>query len=157
MNPGCDLIQCRTPGNPAIFYGNHFIGDDTIHILYSSLDELTISVIQTRKGYGPHINYTELFNHNYNGSIGFGDTAQLNSFSLIIRRLMKFNDTNNTGDLNKNQNSIESYWLNGLTTNITRRDNNTVQPSFQLPLDDVNILFFQQIEVLFIIFRSMVY
>jgi hypothetical protein len=140
MNPGCDLIECNTPGHPAIFYGNHFVGDDTIHILYSSLDELTISIIQTRKGYGPHINYTALFNHNYPGSISFGDTTPVNSFSLIIRRLMKFNDEHDTGDLNVNQNSIKSYWLKNLSTNITRRDNNTVQPSFQLPLNDVNIL-----------------
>ena len=140
MNPGCDLMECKTPGYPAIFYGNHFVGDDTIHILYSSLDELTISVIQTRKGYGPHINYTALFNHNYPGSISFGDTTPVNSFSLIIRRLMKFDDTDDTGDLNENQNSIISYWLKNLKTNITRRDNNTVQPSFQLPLNDVNIL-----------------
>jgi hypothetical protein len=137
MNPGCNIKECETPGNPAIFYANHFINDDTIHIIYSSLDELTISIIQTKKGYGPHFNYTALFSRNYPGSISFGDVTPLNSFSLIIRRLIKFNDTDDTGVLNENDNSTEIYWLNGLTTNITYRDNNTNQPSFQLPLDDV--------------------
>jgi len=139
MNPGCDLPECKTPGHPAIFYANHYVGDDTIHIFYSSLDELTISIIQTKKGYGPHINYTALFNKNYSHSISFGDTTPSNSFSLIIRRLIQFNDRNDTGHLNPNDNSTQSYWLNGLNPNITYRDNNTVQPSFQLPLNDVNI------------------
>jgi hypothetical protein len=142
MNPGCDLPECKTPGQPAIFYANHYVGDDTIHILYSSLDELTISIIQTKKGYGPHINYTALFNKNYSHSISFGDTTPSNSFSLIIRRLIEFNDKDDTGHLNPNDdNSTQSYWLNGLNPNITYRDNNTVQPSFQLPLNDVNISF----------------
>ncbi|CAF0879835.1 unnamed protein product [Rotaria sordida] len=138
INPGCDLIECQISGYPAIFYANHFVGNNTIHILYSSFDELTISIIQTKKGYGPHINYTALFNRNYSNSILFEDTKPLNSFSLIIRRLIKFNDKDDTGHLNKDDNSIESYWLNGLKTNITRQDNNTNQPSFQLPLDTIN-------------------
>src|SRR5438270_136036 len=84
MNPGCDLDQCKKSGYPAIFYGNQFVGDDTIHILYSSFDELTISIIQTKKGHGPQINYTALFNKDYTNSISFGDTYPLNIFSLII-------------------------------------------------------------------------
>ncbi|CAF2439514.1 unnamed protein product [Rotaria sp. Silwood2] len=137
-NPGCDLAECQTSGYPVIFYGNHSIDDDTIHILYSSFDELTISIIQTKKGYGPRINYTALFNKNYSNAIVFENTTPLNSFSLIIRRLMKFNDKDDTGRLNKDDNSIESYWLNELKTNIARRGNNTNQPSFQLPLDIIN-------------------
>ncbi|CAF1232747.1 unnamed protein product [Adineta steineri] len=139
MNPGCDLPQCKTPGQPAIFYANHYVGDDTIHILYSSLDELTISIIQTKKGYGPHINYTALFNRNYRDSISFGETTPINSLSLIIRRLLRFNDINDTGYLNPNDTTIQSYWLNDLSTNITYRDNNTDQPSFQLLLKEKDI------------------
>ncbi|CAF4216055.1 unnamed protein product, partial [Rotaria sordida] len=110
INSRCDLIECQISGYPSIFYGNCFVGDNTIHILYSSFDELTIN------------------------------TKPLNSFSLIIRRLIKFNDKDDTGHLNKDDNSIESYWLNGLKTNITRQDNNTNQPSFQLLLDTINDL-----------------
>ncbi|CAF1015082.1 unnamed protein product [Adineta steineri] len=139
MNPGCDLPQCKTPDQPAIFYANHYVGDDTIHILYSSLDELTISIIQTKKGYGPHINYTALFNRNYRDSISFGDTTPINSLSLILRRLLRFNDINDTGYLNPNDTTIQSYWLNDLSTNITYRDNNTDQPSFQLLLKEKDI------------------
>ncbi|CAF4150808.1 unnamed protein product, partial [Rotaria sordida] len=106
----CDLIECQISGYPSIFYGNCFVGDNTIHILYSSFDELTIN------------------------------TKSLNSFSLIIRRLIKYNDKDDTGHLNKDDNSIKSYWLNGLKTNITRQDNNTNQPSFQLLLDTINDL-----------------
>ncbi|CAF0906118.1 unnamed protein product [Rotaria sp. Silwood1] len=140
INPGCNLIECQNLNYPAIFYANHSIDDnDIIHILYSSFDELTISIIQTKKGYSPYINYTALFNKNYSNSIVFKNTTPLNSFSLIIRRLIKFNDKNDTGHLNKDDNSIESYWLNGLkTTNIIHRDNNTNQPSFQLSLDTMN-------------------
>jgi hypothetical protein len=52
---------------------------------------------------------------------------------------MKFDDSNDTGLINENDTTIQSYWLNQLGTNITREDNNnTYQPLFQLPLDDVN-------------------
>lgn len=141
MNPGCDLTQCTTPGYPAVFYANHYLGDDTIHILYSSLDELTISIIQTKKGYGPHINYTALFNRNYAGSITFGETTPINSFSLIIRRLIQFNDKDDTGRLIDNDTSTQSYWLKELNTNTTVGGNSTTQPSFQLPLENVTTLF----------------
>ncbi|CAF4230067.1 unnamed protein product, partial [Rotaria magnacalcarata] len=138
INPGCDLAQCETSGYPALFYANHFIGNDTIHIFYSSFDELTISIVQTKKGYEPHINYTALFSKQYSNSIVFEDTTPLNSFSLIIRRLIKFNDKDDTGRLNDDDNTTESYWLKGLKTDTTRQDNNTNQPSFHLPLDNIN-------------------
>lgn len=137
INPGCDLIQCQTPGHAAIYYANHSIGDDTIHILYSSCDELTISIIQTKSGVIPTINYTALFTKNYSNAISFENSTPLNSFSLIIRRLIKFNDQNDTGRLDDYTDSIESFWLNGLITNITLQDNKTDQPSFQLPLEKV--------------------
>ncbi|CAF5160194.1 unnamed protein product, partial [Rotaria sp. Silwood1] len=83
INPGCNLIECQNLNYPAIFYANHSIDDnDIIHILYSSFDELTISIIQTKKGYSPYINYTALFNKNYSNSIVFKNTTPLNSFSL---------------------------------------------------------------------------
>jgi hypothetical protein len=137
MNPGCNLPQCNITGNPAIFYGFQFVGDYTIHILYSSFDELTISIIQTKKGYGPSIDYSALFNKTYSDAISFGDDiSPTNVFSLIIRRLIKFNDSSDSGHLNANDTTIESIWLNGLQTNFTHRDD-IIQPSFQLPLETV--------------------
>lgn len=141
MNPGCALTECNTTGNPAIFYGSHFVGDDTIHIFFSSFNELTISIIQTKKGYGPSINYQALFNGTYSGAIQFRDTTPSNIFSLVIRRLIQFNDSSDTGKLNLNDTTIESHWLNKLQTNATHEDANIVQPSFYLPLENVNILF----------------
>ncbi len=139
MNPGCNETRCTTPGNPAIFYASQYLGDDTIHILYSSLDELTISILQTNKGHVPQINYTALFQGLYSDAITFGGIIPKDSFTLIIRRLMKFTDKDDTGLINENYTLIQSYWLKNLKTNITRQDNNTIQPSFLLPLDDVNI------------------
>ena len=138
MNPDCNLTECTTPNNPSIFYASQFVGDDTIHILYSSLDELTISIFQTKKGYGPTINYPALFNRSYTNAITFGDVSPTNSFSLIIRRLMRFNDSQDTGRLDENDQTIVSTFLKDLKTNLTQHDQNITQPYFQLPLDDVN-------------------
>ena len=138
MNPGCYEPRCTTPGNPAIFYASEFLGPDAIHILYSSLDELTISIVQTKKGYGPIFNYTELFQGNYSDAITFGGIIPIDSLTLIIRRLMQFTDKNDTGRINESDTPIQSHWLRNLATNITRYANDTYQPSFVLPLDDVN-------------------
>jgi hypothetical protein len=139
LNPGCQPEQCKNLSHSGIFYGSQSVGEDTIHILYSSFDELTISIIETRQGHVPQINYDALINKNYTDAITFIDTYPLNSFSLILRRLMKFDDPNDTGLINENDTTIQSYWLNQLETNITREDNNnTYQPLFQLPLNDVN-------------------
>ncbi|UJR26977.1 hypothetical protein I4U23_008284 [Adineta vaga] len=137
INPDCTLSECTNPHYPAIFYANHYVADDTIHILYSSLDELTISIIQTKKGYGPHFNYTALFSGNYSGAISFADTVPSNSFSLILRRLIQFEDVNDTGILNETDTSIQSYWLKDLRTHITSENKSTTQPSFQLPLENI--------------------
>jgi hypothetical protein len=161
MNPGCNLPACNTTDNGAVFYTYQFVGEDTIHILYSSFDELTINVIQTKKGYGPSINYTALYNRTYSGAISFGDTTPSNSFSLIIRRLMQFNDASGSGRLYENDTSVQSYWLNRLKTNMTRQDNNITQPSFYLPLEAVKILFNYLEEIkkrsFCVYFRSMVF
>ena len=136
MNPGCELIQCRTAGQPALFYANHSLDEDTLHILYSSFDELTISIIQMKKGHGLRIDYAALFNKVYNGSISFGDTTPSNSFSLVLRRLLRFNDQNDTGRLGDPDQDIQSYWLNELKTNVIDAKNSTDQPFFYLPLNN---------------------
>lgn len=142
MNPGCKLPQCNTTDSPALFYASQFINDDTIHMLYSSFDQLTINIIQTKKGYGPAINYTSLFNKSYSNAISFGDTKPSNSFSLILRRLIQFNDANDSGRLNQNDTTVKSFWLNNLKPNLTSQDRNTDQPRFQIPLENVCMFFF---------------
>jgi hypothetical protein len=136
MNPGCNLTECRTAGQPALFYATHSLDEDTLHILYSSFDELTISIIQMKKGHSLRINYAALYNKTYNGSISFGDTTPSNSFSLVLRRLLQFNDQNDTGRLDDQD--VQSYWLNELKTNIIDPTNSTDQPSFYLPLNNVS-------------------
>lgn len=138
MNPDCTASNCTLPGNPAIFYGCQSIDSNAIHILYSSLDELTISIIETKKGHIPRLNYTALYQGDYADAITFGSIEPISSLSLIVRRLMKFTDKNDTGLLNESDTPIQSYWLKNLVSNLTSYDNDTDQPSFVLPLDDVN-------------------
>lgn len=137
INPGCDLPNCTMPDNPAVFYGSQDINSSTVHVFFSSFDELTISTVETRKGRVPRWNYAELFQRNYHTGITFGTIPAINSFSLVIRRLMKFTDKNDTGLINGSDTPIQSYWLKNLLTNFTSYDNDTDQPSFVLPLDDV--------------------
>ncbi|CAF4458076.1 unnamed protein product [Rotaria magnacalcarata] len=139
LNPGCDLVECQEPNNPALYYANHVIGDDRIHMIYSTLDELTISIFQTVKTCVPIFNYSALFSHNYTGAIQFPDTKPSNSFSLVLRRLIQFNDKNDDGFIDPEDKTITSYFLTNITaTNVTFRNNNTNQPSFQLPLNSLN-------------------
>ncbi|CAF4464611.1 unnamed protein product, partial [Rotaria socialis] len=139
LNPGCDLVECQEPNNPALYYANHVIGDDRVHMIYSTLDELTISIFQTVKTCVPIFNYSALFLRNYAGAIQFPDTKPSNSFSLVLRRLIQFDDENDDGFINPKDKTITSYFLNNITaTNVTFRNNNTNQPSFQLPLQSLN-------------------
>ena len=94
--------------------------------------------METRKGHVPRLNYTALYQGDYANAISFGSIEPTSSLSLIIRRLMKFTDKNDTGLINGSDTPIESYWLRNLATNLTSYDNDTDQPSFVLPLDDVN-------------------
>ena len=137
MNPHCSELACNISSKPLIFYGQQFVGENTIHILYSSFGNLTISMIETRRGYDPQINYTALFQGDYSRAITFG-ILPANSLTLIIRRLIKFNDVNDTGRLNEDDPSNHPYSLSNLATNLTRNATNIIQPSFILPLNDVN-------------------
>ena len=136
INPNCnqDLPQCNTPGYPALYYANHIVNNDAIHIIYSSLDALTISVFQTSKGHDPMFNYKALFSGDYRGAIKFTDTKPLNSFSLVLRRLIEFSDENDNGKMN-DYNITAVYYLTNMTTNnVTFYNNVTYQPAFQFPL-----------------------
>ncbi|CAF1019509.1 unnamed protein product [Rotaria sordida] len=137
LNPDCDLLECEQPDYPALYYANHIVDDNKIHIIYSTLDELTISIFQTGKNYMPIFNYTALFSRNYPGAIQFVDTKPTNSFSLVLRRLIKFDDINDEGNMAKGEN-ITSYFLHNITTNNVTISNSTNQPTFQLPLPMLN-------------------
>ena len=134
LNPGCDLSACQTSGYPALFYGNQPLKNSSMHVLYSSFDLLTISIIETRRNVYPHVNYSLLFDKSYSRAINFGSSGPLNMFSFVFRRLMLFNDTNDTAKINDIK---QIYWFNRCQTNLTIDQANITQPRFSLPLDDV--------------------
>ena len=137
LNPGCSLDQCHLADKPALFYTHQYVSDGSIHIFFSSFDLLTISIIETRRGFLPTVNYSALFNRNYSGAIYFEDTEPMNSISLTLRRLIRFDDENDSGMFNENSTVIESYWLNRCETNRTDGSVNITRPSFLFPLNDV--------------------
>jgi len=138
VNPDCSLSECSQANRSALYYGTTDIGDDSIHIFYSSFDELTISLLQTKTGHRPTINYTALFHGSYANAIQFDDISPVNSMSIIIRRLMAYSDSDDTATLKDNDQTIQSIWLSNLTTNFTDRNQTVAQPNFQLPLNNVN-------------------
>ncbi|CAF2865382.1 unnamed protein product [Rotaria sp. Silwood2] len=139
LNPDCDLLECEHSNYSALYYANHVVDEDKIHIIYSTFDELTITIFKTGKSYSPIFNYTALFSRNYTGAIQFIDTTPTNSFSLVLRRLMEFDDEPKMADLTKCENTTISYFLHNITaTNMTILNNNTNQPTFQLPLPMLN-------------------
>jgi C1A family cysteine protease len=142
LNPDCNQDECKDFNNTALYYANHLVGDSKIHIIFSSFEELTIMVIQTDKMASAIFNYTTLYNalstKNYTGALRFNDTNLIDSFTLVIRRLIEFNDTNDSGMMDVNNNTTKSYFLSNLTmTNITFANNNTIQPVFEYQLDQV--------------------
>lgn len=138
INPDCDLPECSSPGHSALYYGSTDIADDSIHVFYSSFDELTISVFQTKTGHRPIIDYTALFNGTYKNAIQFGDIAPINSMSIIIRRLLIFSDNDDKATLKNDDPTIQSVWLNRLKTNFTERNQTFAQPNFQLLLENIS-------------------
>jgi hypothetical protein len=157
INPGCDLPQCKEINETALYYAKQSVGDNIVHIIYSSFDELTITIFETAKDYGPIFNYTALFAKNYPGAIQFNGTEPTNSFTLVLRRLIEFNDKDDSGTMIKYdndtmseyENTTNSYFLTDLkTNNITFQSSTTDQPTFQLPLPMVKqfclLYFFQK-------------
>lgn len=166
-NPNCNVSQCESSGDTAIYYASQSVGNSTVHILFSSLDELTISIIETAKGYGPIFDYEALFAGYYNKTIRFNDSATVhsldsvarNSFSLVLRRLIQFNDSNDNGKMDDDESATISYPLTNIaTTNATFDSGNTNDPTFVMPLPDVrgSNSFLRQTHFLFYFFyRSM--
>lgn len=135
LNPGCSLIECEQIGLPAIFYGTQTIGNRTIHLLFSSLDQLTLSIFDTKLNVAPSFNYSALFARNYSNAIQFNDAKPFNSFSIVLRRLIQFNDVKDTGRINVSDPTIITYDLkDSLTTNRTSVNKTNENPIFELPL-----------------------
>jgi hypothetical protein len=150
LNPGCDLPECKETGYPALYYGSHVVDNKAVHIVYSSVDELTISIFQTAKDDSPIFDYDALFARNYSGAITFKDRIRpANSFSIVLRRLFEFNDTNDNGLMDDGDHTIITYFLRDIeTNNDTFRYNVTNQPQFQIPFQVVrnkrlNFLFYK--------------
>lgn len=132
LNPDCDIPSCREYSNGALYYGNHILGDKKIHLIYSSHYELTIIILQTSKDASPIFNYTAIAERNFTGAFRFEETGATNSFTMIIRRLIEFNDPDDTGKMNDNQASLNTYVLSNYSMSpLTSKDNVTEQPSFQ--------------------------
>lgn len=140
INPGCDLPACKEYGHTALFYTEHLLGDDAIHLVYSSFGELTVSVFQTGKNAKPTFNYTALFANDFIGAVQFDGTKPVNSLSIVLRRLIEFVDANDDGMLTDKDNITASHWIGNIdTNNVTFTNTTTEQPRFQLPLDTVRI------------------
>lgn len=131
LNPNCSLDACRMGKHGNLFYGYKDFDEDRIHVMFSSFDQLTISLVKTRQEFVPIFDYVSLMTGNYSGAINFIGTQFLNSFSLMIRRLIEFDDETNT--------IVNSYWLNQCQTNMTMSITNYDQPTYFLPLDDVRL------------------
>jgi hypothetical protein len=138
LNPDCDIPECKDFSQGALYYGSHLVGDNKIHMIYSSFDELTIMMMQTGKDEPLIFNYTALASKNYTGAFRFNGTWPVNSLTLIVRRLIEFNDTDDSGMMTETHNTTNSYFLSNLTlTNLTSDNNHTNQPSFEYIIDEV--------------------
>lgn len=142
INPDCDIPSCKDFSQGALYYGNHIIGEKKIHMIYSSYHELTIMVMETDKTASPQFNYTALQLKNYTGAFKFPDAGPYNSLTLVIRRLMEFNDPDDTGLLHDNQRALNSYLLSDFPiNNLTSANNNTDRATFEYLLGEVRIYF----------------
>jgi len=142
INPDCNIPECEEfkQGEGALYYANHLVGDNKIHMIYSSFGELTIMIMQTGKSNFPTFNYTAIMSKNYTDAFRFDDDIRpVNSFTFILRRLIEFNDTSDTGMMDENDHTMISYFLTNLTlTNLNfTTNNNTIQPSFEYQLNEV--------------------
>jgi hypothetical protein len=137
LNPACNISQCNQTGQSALYYANQLIGDKKIHMIYSSFDELTLMIMQTGKNDSPIFNYDATYSKNYSNSFQFDGTKPVNSLTLILRRLIEFNDTNQSSQMDGKDNTMISYYLNNATLSNATLDKNTNQPSFEYRLDKV--------------------
>ena len=138
LNPTCALTECKAENHTAIYYSSQSLDDSTIHLIFSSLDELTISVVETAKGFTPTFDYEALFAKDYSSAKPFNGTQPRNSFSLVLRRLIQYNDSNDNGRMDDNDNETISYPLTDIvTSNVTFNSGNPSDPTFVLPLPSV--------------------
>jgi len=133
-NPGCDLNECQNSSLPSIFYAKRIFNNRTVHIVFSSFDQLTINIFEMKIDSSPLFNYPALFERNYSNAISFNDSTPLNSFAIILRRLIQFNDSNDNGKFDKNDPTIVTYDL----TNIASANSTKENPVFQFEIPSIN-------------------
>lgn len=138
INPGCNLTECEDPLSSSIFYSKADFVNSSIHVFFSSFDQLTISVAETKPGDSLKINYSEIFTENYSNSIRFVDASPLNVISVVVRRVIEFNDVNDEGKIDPLDNTTFAYSLSNAKANHTSFPGATTdKPNFNIPLNGV--------------------
>ena len=131
-------MECKEPDQPALFYANHTDGDNVSHIIFSSFGQFSISIFQTDKTSYPTFNYTALYDNIYNDSITFSGAKPINSFTLVVRSVIEFDDTKDEGTMNGSSATTRSH---SLRQNFTRNNislSDTDQPSFEYRTEEVS-------------------
>jgi hypothetical protein len=136
LNPGCSLTQCQQQGQPALYYGFQQFDNATVHIIYSSFDQLTISMFSTQRGETPTFNYTSLFARDYINGIRLDNMTVSNSFSVVLRRLLEFDDDSDSGRMDNTVNTTLAYRPIDMTRPTV--EVHAAQPDFTLPIDQVS-------------------
>ena len=135
-NPGCNDPRCHALNESTLFYANHTIDNTTTHMIYSSFDQLTIMIIKASNSWSPVFNYDALFAGNYTAAMNPIDTSPAYSFVIVLRRLIEFNDSKDSGTMDGNPATTKSYFLTDLNrSNVT--DTPTDQPRFAYYIEEV--------------------
>lgn len=135
LNPDCQV--CNSTSTKNIYYGQTVLNDRKNHIIFSSFDDFTISIFQTNSSSNIQFNYDALFAREYEKAIHVTDGSRIfNSLSIVIPRLIEFNDAKNTANMDDDSSTIVSYYLKDLIAdNVT--DTDTEKPTFRFELLNV--------------------
>lgn len=134
-NPKCNDARCQEPDQPILFYGNQTVGNKVNHMIYSSFDQLTIIIAQSEPTLSPSLDYTAFFKGDYSEAMLFPNGSAINSFVMVLRRLIEFNDPDDKGVL-KDDFKQKSYYLTDLIrTNNTNETSE--QPLFEYMINEV--------------------
>ena len=147
-NPNCNDTRCQPPLQPALFYGKQIVSGKVNHMIYSSFDQLTIIIAQSDATVSPTFDYNAFFEGNYNETMLFPEGSSINSFVIVLRRLIEFKDSGDKGVMNDDSEQ-KSYYLTDLIRNNVTDDSE--QPKFEYNINEVceNRLNFQLKEILF--------
>lgn len=136
LNPDCKHELCNSTDTKDIYYGETVVNDRKNHMIFSSFNDFTISIFQTNASSNIQLNYDALFAEDYEKAINVTDGSILNSLSIVIPRLIEFNDVNNDANMNNDLSSTISYYLTDLIyDNVTATD--TDKPTFRFELQNV--------------------